>query len=191
MKDNNYISSLELVYLFIDTCQEFINPLIFRQINDKALGDIVNHLPKDKDEAKIIARQRLYKRNNPIIKEPIKEIEPTYFEAKLTKKALNEFIGWTTSRYNSYLGFGTKKQNVNRVFKALTQGFELDREGNKITIFEIECASPVGENMNGKARGRGASNKYWKTKQAGDNYMVDCINKTITAKYSKRTLKLL
>ena len=29
---------------------------------------------------------------------------------KLTKKALNEFIGWSTSRYNNYLGYGTKAQ---------------------------------------------------------------------------------
>lgn len=180
------MNNLRLIYKFIDECSEFISPLLFRELNNKALGDTINKLPKDKDEAKIIARQRLYKRNPLIIKEPKKEIEPTYVESKLTRKALNEFIGWTTSRYNSYLGFGNKKENVDKVLKALTEG---NYKGN--IIFEIECASPVGENMNGKAKGRGARNKYWKIKQSGDNYTIDCINKTITAKYSKRTIKFI
>lgn len=99
---------------------------------------------------------------------------------KLTKKALNEFIGWTTSRYNDYLGYGTKKQNVELVFKALKEG---NYKGKK--IFIIQCASPVGENGNfSKGKWKG-----WKTKQAGDDYTIDCEEKTVTAKYSKRTIK--
>lgn len=103
---------------------------------------------------------------------------------KLTKKALNEFIGWTTSRYNNYLGYGTKKQNVEIVFKALKEG---NYKGQ--TIFKIQCASPVGENYHYTSGGGTSRPSYWKTKQAGDDYTIDCAEKTITAKYSKRTIK--
>lgn len=119
-------------------------------------------------------------------------MDNTCIAVKLTKKALNEFIGWTTSRYNNYLGYGTKKQNVDTVYNSLKNGFFTDERGRQDltkTIFEIQCASPVGENANGRARGRGASNKYWKTKQSGDDYTIDCIEKTIVAKHSKRTIK--
>lgn len=97
---------------------------------------------------------------------------------KLTKSALNKFIGWTTSRYNDYLGYGTKKQNVELVFKALNEG---NYKGQK--IFDIQCASPVGENGNYKK-----GFKAWGTKQAGDDYIIDCESMTITAKYSKRSI---
>jgi len=107
---------------------------------------------------------------------------------KLSKKTLNEFIGWTTSRYNDYLGYGTKKQNVDTVYNSLKSGFFTDERGKQEptkTIFKIQCASPVGENGNfSKGQYRG-----WKTKQAGDDYTIDCIEKTIVAKFSKRTIK--
>ncbi len=116
---------------------------------------------------------------------------------KLTKKALNEFIGWTTSRYNDYLGFGSKKENVETVYESIGYGFYtkiyFTKDGTRMmaktdvnkTIFEIECASPVGEIGTNK---RGS---YWKTKQCGDHYTINCIEKTITAKYSKRVIKFI
>ena len=115
---------------------------------------------------------------------------------KLTKKALNDFIGWTTSRYNNYLGFGTKKEAVDKAFYSITNGFYTSvwfrKDGTKSeqkdeskVIFEIECASPVGESGTNK---RGS---YWSTKQGGDCYTVDCKERTITAKYSKRVIKFL
>jgi hypothetical protein len=118
--------------------------------------------------------------------------EQTEEVVKLTKKALNEFIGWTTSRYNNYLGFGTKKQNVDTVYNSLINGFFTNERGKQDeakTIFEIQCASPVGENYHYKSGGGGSKPLHWKTKQSGDEYIIDCINKTIVAKYSKRTIK--
>lgn len=115
---------------------------------------------------------------------------------KLTKKALNDFIGWTTSRYNDYLGFGTKKGAVDKAFHSIKNGYltsvwyrkdksMVETKYESITVFTIECASPVGE------RGTNKRGSYWNTKQGGDEYTVDCIAKTITAKYSKRVIKFI
>lgn len=118
-------------------------------------------------------------------------------KVKLTKKALNQFIGWTTSRYNDYLGFGTKKENVETIYESIGYGFYtriyFKRDGTRVmagtdvnkTVFEVKCASPVGESGTNK---RGS---YWKTKQGGDHYTIDCVNKIITAKYSKRTIQFI
>jgi hypothetical protein len=104
---------------------------------------------------------------------------------KLTKKALNEFITWSTTRYNDYLGYGSKKDNVKIVFNSLTNGFYTDERGRKDEskkVFIIKCAQSVGENGSGR---------YWKNNSAGEDYTVDCINKTISAKFSKREIKFL
>lgn len=95
-------------------------------------------------------------------------------KTKLTKSALNNFIAWSKSRYNDYLGYGTKKWNVDRIFKALQDG---NYKGE--TTFIVQCASPLGENQNAR---------NWRVKGGGDNYMVDCASKTITAEYSKRII---
>jgi len=63
------------------------------------------------------------------------------------------------------------------------------RESPEIKVFTIQCASPVGENANGRSRGRRASNSYWRTKTAGDEYTIDCVNKIILAKNSNRLIK--
>lgn len=93
-------------------------------------------------------------------------------EVKLTKKALNKFIQWSTSRYNYYLNFGTKKENVEMVFKALKDGFRNTHKGPE-TKFQIECSMGNGE---------GQGYRYWRLKgRAGDfKYEVDCVEKTIT-----------
>lgn len=118
---------------------------------------------------------------------------------KLTKRALNEFIGWTTSRYNDYLGFGTKKEAVEKVFHSINRGcfvhVQFSRKGERLerpadeskTVFVIECASPCGERPTNKS----GSTRNWGTKQSGDEYTVDCKQRTITAKYSKRVIKFL
>ena len=121
---------------------------------------------------------------------------------KLTKKALNDFIGWTTSRYNDYLGYGTKREAVDTAYHSLLNGFQttawyrrdktrVEERNEDVKIFEIKCASPVGENSNGRARGRGASNSYWKTTQSGDEYTINCETLTIEAKYSQRSITFL
>lgn len=98
-------------------------------------------------------------------------------KVKLTKAALNKFITWTTSRYNDYLGYGTKKWNVDRIFKALQDG---DYKGQ--TIFVVQCASPCGENVHAR---------NWRVKGGGDIYTVDCIEKKITTEYSKRSIQFI
>ncbi len=107
---------------------------------------------------------------------------PMLAEVKLTKKALNDFITWSTSRYNNYCGYGTKKENVEIVLNSLQAGHYVGcgkHEEDK-KIFIIQCASSVGESGSGR---------YWKTKQGGDEYTVNCETLIIEARYSKRSIK--
>lgn len=98
-------------------------------------------------------------------------------KVKLTKSALNKFITWSTSRYNDYLGYGTKKQNVELVYNALKTG---NYKGSH--LFNIQCAGSTGETYNGK------SFRYWKTKTSGGDYLIDCNEKSILEKYSNRKI---
>lgn len=101
---------------------------------------------------------------------------------KLTKKALNDFIHWSTSRYNNYCGYGTKNENVDIVFNSLMSGHYVGWRGRHEEdkkIFTIQCAGGVGESGTGR---------YWKTKQSGDEYTINCETLTIEAKYSKRSI---
>ena len=117
-------------------------------------------------------------------------------KVKLTKKALNDFIGWTTTRYNDYMGYGTKREAVETAFSSITNGFYTqvsfdrkknrnDRKDESKIVFELKCASPVGENITKN------KNSYWKTKQGGDTYTVDCKSKTITALYSQTVIEFI
>lgn len=102
-------------------------------------------------------------------------------KVKLTKGVLNEFLKWTKSRYNDYLGYGTKKWNVDRVFNALKEG---NYKGQ--TTFIVQCAGSVGENPH-----LSSGSRSWRTKESGDIYTVDCAGKTISAQYSKRIIAFL
>lgn len=103
---------------------------------------------------------------------------------KLTKKALNDFITWSTSRYNDYLGYGTKKENVDIVYNSILNGCYTGSGGKKDeskTKFIIECSSGNGE---------GYGYRYWRLKgRNGDyQYEIDCIEKTITGVQSGQKL---
>lgn len=94
---------------------------------------------------------------------------------KLTKKAISDFIVWSSSRYNDYLNFGNKKENVDRVLNSLKSGCEVHFNGSKNeskTRFEIECSGGNGE---------GYGNRYWRLKgRSGDYvYVIDCAEKMI------------
>lgn len=82
---------------------------------------------------------------------------------KPTKTNITKVVIWTTTKYNDWLGYGTKKQAVADVLEAFKHG----------EIITLKCASPAGENPQ-----RG-SRKYWKTKSSGNSYVVDGIKKTI------------
>jgi hypothetical protein len=104
---------------------------------------------------------------------------------KLTKAAIAKFLVWSSSRYNDWLNYGTKKENVELVYHSLLNGYYTDgnkRKDASTTRFTVQCAGGTGETWNGK------SFRYWKTKQSGEEYHVDCENKTIEAKYSKRRI---
>lgn len=105
---------------------------------------------------------------------------------KLTKSALNKFITWSSSRYNNYLGYGTKKQNVDTIYNSLMNGFYTDERGKQDTtkkVFTIECAVGVGEGGNGR---------YWKVKGVSEyQWNIDCENLTIEGYYSKQIIKFI
>ncbi|GAB3708490.1 hypothetical protein [Flavobacterium koreense] len=117
---------------------------------------------------------------------------------KLTKKVLNEFISWTTTKYNDYLGYGTKKEAVLTAYNSLLKGYYVQanvysrdtqfhkkgdvilKENPEVKIVEFQCSGSCGENQR---------QRLWRTKQGSEQYVVDCINKTITAKKSNRVMK--
>lgn len=109
-------------------------------------------------------------------------LEPTKQEGvKLTKKAVSDFLQWSSTRYNDYLGFGTKKQNVDTVFNSLKNGHYTDEKGRTKdeNTFTVQCATPTGSNR---------SQRSWKINGSGEEYTVYCESMTITAKYSKRSI---
>lgn len=107
---------------------------------------------------------------------------------KLTKKALNKFIIWSTSRYNSYLGFGNKKDNVSEVFNSLNAGFFVNynskRQDQTKTKFIIECSQENGE---------GQGYRYWRLKgRARDyKYEIDCVERSVTGLPSGMKIQFL
>lgn len=110
---------------------------------------------------------------------------------KLTKKAVSDFLIWSTSRYNNYCGYGTKKENVDLVYESLLAGYPLQRyvrpgetkvPDTVSKTFTVECAGGVGENGSGRS---------WRTKQGGDKYNIDCEARTIEAVYSKRLIQFI
>lgn len=109
-------------------------------------------------------------------------------KVKLTKSSLSKFIIWSTSRYNDYLGFGTKKENVDLVYNSLTDGFysgfNRKRPDPSKTRFIIECSQGNGE---------GQGYRYWKLngRQGDYKYEVDCVGKTIKGLPSNQTLSFI
>jgi hypothetical protein len=93
---------------------------------------------------------------------------------KLTKSAISKFIIWSTSRYNNYLGYGNKKENVDLIFNSIFNGYFIERgkKNESLIKFEIECSGGNGE---------GCGNRYWRLKgRKGDyKYEVDCKERTI------------
>ncbi len=55
------LTDLQLVDVYIEKCQRFVNPYLLRQVCSRGLYNIINYLPGDIAEAKSIARARLVK----------------------------------------------------------------------------------------------------------------------------------
>jgi len=60
-KQKQYMNDLELIDRYCETCLDFINPVIFRDIEARGLTRFVNYLPHNILEAKAVARARLAK----------------------------------------------------------------------------------------------------------------------------------
>lgn len=99
---------------------------------------------------------------------------------KLTKAAVSKFLQWTTTRYNDWLDYGSKKYNVDFVYHSLMEG--TSRHG---AIFQVQCASPVGENGNYKP----GKHRSWRTKSYGRVYEINCTERTIKNLTDKTEIK--
>lgn len=106
----------------------------------------------------------------------------------LTKKNISDFISWSTTKYNDYLGYGTKKEAVNTVFYSFIYRCKMNasiyykdtkfykkgdvqlQEYPEINSFKIKCSGSCGENSTGK---------YWRIKQGGGEYLIDCESMSI------------
>lgn len=112
-------------------------------------------------------------------------------KVKLTKKALNEFLQWTNTKYNDYLQYGTKSQNVEIALNSLNAGHYVNgawTDKNK-TEFVLECASAAGENA---YLSSGYRNWRLKSKRRGsERYHVDCINRCIKEERHKGEIHFL
>jgi hypothetical protein len=173
-------NEFDLYYCF----QSAVPTLIARFSN--AVPDYQSGWPS---ESEALKKAKWYADNKSLVVE-IFQAEEVIEEKKLTKKSLNDFILWSTSRYNNYLGFGTKKDNVDLVYNALKNGFLIYNDKTTVTIFNIECSGGVGESWNGK------SFSNWRlkgrtTKRQDYKYQVDCLKKTITGYNSKIQLKFV
>lgn len=173
----------------------FISPVHFRRLSGLGLTSYINGLPGKTEEEDIglaLGKYNSYLERLALHKEssaaksaeaktsPDPPLPPTIIEGSLTKKSIAAFLQWSSTRYNNYLGYGTKQENVNLVFNALTAGHHKGE-----TEFTIQCASATGENITKK------SNRYWKTKgRGGDDYTINCQERTIRAKYRNQILQL-
>lgn len=55
------LNDLEVVDLYIEKCQQFVNPRLLGEVTRRGLYDIINFLPHNRDEAKAVAYARLGK----------------------------------------------------------------------------------------------------------------------------------
>lgn len=83
------MTDLELVDKFCQTCREFIDPALFREIQSRGLYDIVNYLPASIDEAKAIARARLARKGKYFGDPQIEQIADTIDRLEALRGKLN------------------------------------------------------------------------------------------------------
>ncbi len=57
------LTDWQLVELYLEQCLEFINPKIFNTVVDRGLYNIINKLPKDREDAHMVAMHRMVKNN--------------------------------------------------------------------------------------------------------------------------------
>lgn len=86
-------TDIQVVDDFCEKCLNFINPLIFREINERGLGHIVNFLPKNVEEAKAVAHARMAKLNKFFDDEEINGIANTIQRVEFLKKKLTSMNG--------------------------------------------------------------------------------------------------
>lgn len=67
-------TDLELLDKFCETCLDFVSPLLFREIEGRGLGYLVNYLPNNTEQAKAVVRARMAKAGNYFGDEQIDQI---------------------------------------------------------------------------------------------------------------------
>ena len=126
----------------------FISPVLFRRLSELGLASYINNLPGKSPEEDITLALAKYdshlerlaiakadreeKTSKPLV--PEAPPAPQIILGPLNKKTIASFLQWSSTRYNNYLGYGTKQENVNLVFNALKAGHL-----NGKTVFTIRC----------------------------------------------------
>lgn len=83
------MTDLECVDNYIEKSRDFIDPKIFREINQRGLYQIINLLPNDAREAKAIARAHLSKTGKYFGDEQIDQIAGTIQRLEFLRANLN------------------------------------------------------------------------------------------------------
>lgn len=84
------MTDLELVDEYIVKCSRFVNPTLLREVTNRGLYNIINYLPKDINEAKVIARGRMAKIGKYFEDEEINEIANKIQRAEYLRNELNK-----------------------------------------------------------------------------------------------------
>lgn len=84
-----HLNDLQLLDQFCETCLDFINPKIFREIEARGLYCIVNNLPGNVQEAKAVVRCRLAKIGRCYWDDEIDQIAHEIYRLEELRKKLN------------------------------------------------------------------------------------------------------
>lgn len=82
------MTDLEVVDDYIESCHAFIEPRKLGEITRRGLYHVINYLPRDKDEAKAVARARMSKMGKYIGDPEIEKIAGTVDRAEYLRKQL-------------------------------------------------------------------------------------------------------
>jgi hypothetical protein len=118
--DTNAANDLEAIDQYIINCRDFINPKLFRDINNRGLYKIINGLPYDVNEAKAIARARLAKIGKSFGDEEIDQIANTVQRMEFLRDELNKIAMTDTDKVIPIVNeLITQAQYVRDYFKTI------------------------------------------------------------------------
>lgn len=83
------MTDLQLLDKFCDECLDYINPFLYNEIRQRGLAWIVNYLPNNIQEAKVVIRAKLAKSGKYVGDPEIEQIADVISRVEFLKKKLN------------------------------------------------------------------------------------------------------